>query len=213
MSHAFHSEHGQDKWLDEHVFHGMRDGVFVEVGALDGLNGSNTLYFEEAFGWTGVLIEANPHSALDCVKNRPKCETVFAAALDISGEYLDLMALEGGFFGWSGIAEAMHPTHLSRIIEQTVESQRKVMPVLTRRLDDILRERGMTRIDYMSIDVEGAEHKALIGLGDMVRGIHIVDIENNWEDDVASAAWLEKHRFRKICRLGVNDIWINDEWR
>lgn len=35
-------------------------GSFVELGALDGVTGSNTIIFERCLGWRGLLIEANP---------------------------------------------------------------------------------------------------------------------------------------------------------
>ena len=38
---------------------GKQTGLFVEVGAADGVVGSNTLAFEQ-LGWTGVLVEADP---------------------------------------------------------------------------------------------------------------------------------------------------------
>src|SRR5215467_5134323 len=59
---VYHSEHGQDRWLEENVFRGTRNGVFVEFGALDGLDTSNTLFFEREREWSGLLIEANPRS-------------------------------------------------------------------------------------------------------------------------------------------------------
>ena len=34
-------------------------GTFIEIGALDGVDGSNSLLFEKCFGWSGALIEAN----------------------------------------------------------------------------------------------------------------------------------------------------------
>ena len=40
----------------------QREGLFVEVGAADGVVGSNTLHFEQT-GWTGVLVEASPTAA------------------------------------------------------------------------------------------------------------------------------------------------------
>ena len=35
-------------------------GTFVEFGARNGVEHSNTLYFERALGWRGILIEADP---------------------------------------------------------------------------------------------------------------------------------------------------------
>lgn len=37
-------------------------GTFVELGAFDGLDSSNSLLYERCFGWRGLLIEANPRN-------------------------------------------------------------------------------------------------------------------------------------------------------
>ena len=42
----FHSQFGQDKFLDEKVFKGKTGGFFVEVGAHDGVFLSNTFFFD-----------------------------------------------------------------------------------------------------------------------------------------------------------------------
>jgi hypothetical protein len=39
-----------------------RGGFFIEAGAHDGVEASNTLYFEKKMGWTGLLVEPNPDS-------------------------------------------------------------------------------------------------------------------------------------------------------
>ena len=38
------------------------NGLFIECGALDGENLSNTLYMERFYNWTGILIEADQDS-------------------------------------------------------------------------------------------------------------------------------------------------------
>jgi len=51
---------------------GGEPGIFVEIGANNGLTGSNTLLLERCFGWTGLLIEANPdtfHKLLQSGRN------------------------------------------------------------------------------------------------------------------------------------------------
>ncbi len=54
------SQVGQDKILDEQIFKYKKNGVFVEVGALDGFGASNTYFFEKERNWSGLLIEPNP---------------------------------------------------------------------------------------------------------------------------------------------------------
>ena len=41
-----------------------RPGVFIELGALDGLSGSNTLALERCFNWTGCVPAAVPSQRL-----------------------------------------------------------------------------------------------------------------------------------------------------
>ncbi|MBT5432635.1 MAG: hypothetical protein P8Q36_15935 [Alphaproteobacteria bacterium] len=55
------SQAGQDKYLDEHVFAGRRNGFFVDVGGYDGITGSNTASFELFRGWDGILVEPVPN--------------------------------------------------------------------------------------------------------------------------------------------------------
>ena len=54
---AYYSQIQQDFLLDTVVFHGLRNGTFVDVGANDGVSLSNTLTFERDRGWTGLCIE------------------------------------------------------------------------------------------------------------------------------------------------------------
>ena len=44
----------------EKLFRGKKNGFFVEAGAFDGENFSNTLLFELKHNWTGLLVEPNP---------------------------------------------------------------------------------------------------------------------------------------------------------
>ena len=47
--------------INEKVFKNrIKNGFFIEAGAYDGEEISNTLFFELKHGWTGLLIEPNP---------------------------------------------------------------------------------------------------------------------------------------------------------
>ena len=56
------SQHGQDAFLAEHHFGGVRNGVYLDLGCNDGVSNSNTYYFNKALSWRGRCFEASPGS-------------------------------------------------------------------------------------------------------------------------------------------------------
>lgn len=53
----YYSQYSQDRNLDNLIFKGYKNGVFVDVGAYDGVDINNTLYFETTNNWRGINIE------------------------------------------------------------------------------------------------------------------------------------------------------------
>lgn len=51
---------GQDKWIIESMLPARKEGVFVDIGANDGVTLSNTLVLEKDHGWTGIAVEPIP---------------------------------------------------------------------------------------------------------------------------------------------------------
>ena len=91
----FYSQLGQDKFLFENFFRGMRGGVFVDVGAYDGVALSNTYYFEKELGWQGICIEPNPLAFEGLSQNR-NCVLLNCG---VGGQEELLEFLEEGFAG------------------------------------------------------------------------------------------------------------------
>jgi len=71
----FMSQHGEDRWIFENLK--PAPGFFIEVGAFNGYNCSNTLAFED-LGWSGICVEPDPELAAECFKFR-KAQTICAA--------------------------------------------------------------------------------------------------------------------------------------
>ncbi len=95
---AYHSELAQDKFLETKFFKSKRNGVFIELGATDGVHNSNTLYYERELGWTGLLIEPIPWCFEEgkLRKNRPNsiCEQV---AIDTEKGEAELFLIKEDF--------------------------------------------------------------------------------------------------------------------
>lgn len=120
-------------------------GFFVEIGANDGFTLSNTIYLEDVFGWSGIVVEANPEYR-ESLEGR-RASSVIAAVTAEEG-YHDFIS--AGLYG--GLSESMDPVH---------ESQWAGKPKVTvwgTTLERILDSGGAPSIiNFISVDVEGGE--------------------------------------------------------
>src|ERR1700722_9523077 len=76
------SQIGQDRWVCENIFRHQRGGFFVDIGAWDGVEISNTLLLERHYGWCGMCVEPMGEAFAKLVKARPKSVCVPMAAYD-----------------------------------------------------------------------------------------------------------------------------------
>lgn len=71
---------GEEVDAIEHYFWGQRQGLAIELGAMDGSAGtkSQTVDMEKLFGWRRILIEGNPAFSKDVVKSFPNAFSINA---------------------------------------------------------------------------------------------------------------------------------------
>lgn len=159
------SLNGLDRKLERYL--DIDNGFFVEAGANDGFQQSNTYYFEKLRGWNGVLVEPVPELAAECRKNRrgPVVEAALVAE-DTPGATVPIR-----FAGlMSVLANTTDSTidpeqHVSTGLELQHLPRSYTVEVPARTLSAILDELGVIReIDLLSLDVEGAELGVLQGI-------------------------------------------------
>jgi FkbM family methyltransferase len=139
---AYNSQIGQDAWVRSVI--GDGPGFFVELGACDGIEYSNTLFFERELGWKGVCIEPNNDYFARLKKNR-RCHVSNALVSDVSGVEKEF-AMTGAAGGI--LDENAGPfTRGGRVVCKTTTTLEAV-------LDDV---GAPSIIDYLSLDVEGHE--------------------------------------------------------
>ena len=171
----------EEKKLVWEFFGRKHTGVFVEVGANDPVAGSQTWLLEQN-GWRGVLVE--PQSA-HCEKLRQhrRHSQVFQVACsrpEMEGETDLLLAAEDG----SSTLQKQRDTHGTHFIGT------ERVKVTT--LDKVLTAAGVTKIDFLSLDVEGHEIEVMRGLDFKKFQPALILIEDGVRD-------LSKHRFLKSC--------------
>ncbi len=77
--------HEQDKYLNENVFKNKKNGVFIDIGAYNGVDLSNTFFFEKELNWSGICFEPIKDAFELLCKNR-KCKCINACVSDKDGE-------------------------------------------------------------------------------------------------------------------------------
>jgi FkbM family methyltransferase len=196
----YYSQWGQDRWLEENIFKGKRQGIFVEIGVLNGISDSNTAFFEFERNWTGLLVEANPQFARDVPLNRPNSKFKHCAAYSKKGS-VSFKVVEHTP-GWSGIEQDFDPFHASRINKGGM-SHYVTVPCDT--LENLLAD--LHNIDYMSVDIEGAELAILKDFPFKQFDIRIIGVENNVITDRRVEHVLFANGYQFLHRIEYDDFY------
>jgi FkbM family methyltransferase len=180
----FYSQCGQDEYLEKTVFKGHKNGIFVDVGAHDGISINNTLYFEKNNGWTGINIEPIEKVYNNLILNRPNCININCAVSTINGEE-DFLCNSGYTEMISGLKRTFDDRHFERLQRENNEhkSITNLINVKTKRLENIFEENDIKHINYLSIDVEGAEFDVIQSINFDKVFIDVIGFENNFYDN------------------------------
>ncbi len=152
-----------DTKLEEYL--DFNDGYFVELGANDGVNQSNTLYFEKFRGWHGVLIEPYLPNFNPLIRNRSSANFYKNAAC-VGPSYKDekvTLAYSNLMTSTLGItSEIPNPVDHAVSGERFWGGKTFVFETYALTLNSILIEANLPKtIDLLSIDIEGVKLEVL----------------------------------------------------
>lgn len=200
----FYSQQGEDLFLLRHLINKKcPTGVFVEVGALDGIKFSNTGFLEQELCFSGILIVPTPHF-YRLEQTRHKCICVNKAISDTRKKVLFKED-----WARSGIVHTLPDEYIKK---QFHEKNTIVYELETVPLCEILKDHKIEYIDFMSIDVEGGELDVLRSM-DWDIPVYVICIEldgENEEKDEACRKILTRNGFKLRKRLWLNEFYVND---
>src|SRR3990167_3228692 len=169
----------------------ISNGIFIEVGASDGVTQSNTCLLERNFGWTGILVEPSPIAYEQACTNRPNSHC-FQCALGSFAE--DGSSVCGDFNG---------------ALMSSVNGKRLFSPlsisVPIRSLQSILDEMAISHVNFFSLDTEGYEYNILQGIDFEKTSFDYILIEiYNWDYN-SIVSFLANRGYQLIkCLSGYN---------
>jgi Methyltransferase FkbM domain len=197
-----HPASRQDRWVIEDLLKGLRNGYFVEAGA-GGM--SNTRTLETEFGWTGLAVEPHP-GRFEELKTHRRCilENVCLTDVETEVEFVMNHAMPGT----SGIG-----TELSELIRNQFYSHNEDTETVRIKgypLWELLRKHGAPRrIDYLSLDIEGAEWMALKDFPFDEYAFSCMTIERGSNDYLRLRAKLLGQGYRLVRVGGSDDFWVH----
>ncbi len=183
-----HFSERNEEVIIRHFFKDRRNGFFLDVGAYHYRDGSNTYFLEKYLGWSGIAIDANAEFARGYEENRPKTKFFSFFVSDRSDEKADFFIVRD-------------PGHLTKSTAvQSFVSGRKTeeikVPTIT--LNALLSKLAIKHIDFLSLDIELWEPKALAGFDIDAYKPDLVCVEahNQVRDEVL--AYFTRHNYVRL---------------
>jgi FkbM family methyltransferase len=179
------------------------DGFFVEFGATNGVDLSNTHLLEKEFGWTGILAEPAKCWHEQLHKTR-KCQIVEDCVWKETGH--ELMFQEVESHELSTLRSFGQDDNHAKARESCIS-----YPVRTISLLDMLKSfNAPPIIDYLSIDTEGSEFEILRAFDFSKYQFRVITCEHNYTPMRAEISRLlsQNGYIRKFEHLSNFDDWF-----
>ena len=183
--------------------------TFLEFGATDGLNLSNTYSLEKFSNWSGVLAEPDTQWHNNLKLNRPNTKIIHDCVWKKSNETLDFISSAQGEL--STIESFKYSDQDSMPANTKNRNQiAKKIQVKTISLNDLINiEFNSSSPSYISIDTEGSEYEILKSFDFDNFKPKVFTIEHNHSNlEKQIDELLEKNNFERIFRkLTAFDAW------
>lgn len=215
----YYGQWGTDRVIESYFPNGYV-GKAIDVGAADGVKGSNTLYFEER-GWGVLCIEPNPEYWESLRERRGH---VVMCACGAASKIDEMTVFQIGEDKILSSVSSLRPDPRLVDAHKTVIKSSWALWVEVKALNEVLvnfisepgwipceadyARRG--RVDFVSIDTEGTELDVLKGFNLNFFDVFLLVIENNYEDPEIEE-YLKERGYKKDRRYKINDFYIKDD--
>jgi len=187
-------------------FKNKKNGFFIEAGAWDGEYLSNTLFLETSANWTGLLVEPNIGAYNILLTRNRRAHSIHAClAVERHPSKVEFDAADG-FGGINKNLDKVDQNNLERMRDSIPSAMRSKYPVQCYPLYSLILAMGNPRVDFLSIDIEGAELAVLNTIPwDKVQ-IELVMLEVEHSDKEALAEIMRAAGYSEWKNLQNQDI-------
>ncbi len=175
-----YSHNGQDTRVISY-FGGKRNGTFIELGATEGIAHSNTYTLEKFFDWKGLVVEAVGKHCNALKHNRPRSWVLCPFCVYDRSFLSDFITgvneneeLSGVEESWPWAGREGYRTADDYVVEK--------VPCFA--INEVLNAYGLVHVDYLSVDLEGADLLVLKSIDWSKFAASIVSVECHGDNEV-----------------------------
>ncbi len=185
------------------------DKTFLEFGATDGLDLSNSYMLENSLGWKGVLSEPSTQWYNSLRENRKNTEIITKCIWTESGKTLDFfMSNEGVYSTLKNFIENDKNSMPANTIAR--KKAGKIIAVETISLNDVIKEYfDYASPSYISVDTEGSEYEILKSFKLDTYRPKVFTIEHNYTDlEIKIDDLMKDNEYKRVFKnLTDFDAW------
>ena len=239
---TYHAQCGQD-WLVPSLLNCPQNGYFVDLAANDAVTLSNTLVLEQRLHWNGICIEPNLlyYQSRRSRKSRSKPGDAYTDVLSSDPDGISLLRRKcqvvraavstprntkvlfdfGGKSKWGALGGVINPgfDNSMPLPDDIVEPMRT-----TSFLEVLFKENAPRHIDYLSLDVEGAESVVMEGFDWKMYRFQIITVErpkpdlvddlifNGYKKLRSNAAFDDETWYDSTSIKFDDRLWMHEKW-
>ena len=191
----------QDLWVVQQTG-GKKGGFFVEFGATNGIDLSNSYLLEKEYGWNGILAEPNPLWR-DALRQNRTANISVKCVYSRSGEKVQF--LDAPMPELAGITSFIKKSKQKKWLKKS-----SLFEVETVSLNDLLVEYSApNQIDFISVDTEGSEFE-ILNCFDFDRWdvrLWCIEHNNGPTEKLLDALFASKGYIRSMANVSLFDAW------
>ena len=207
-NHNFNSQLYQDLFVSFIVKENFNK-TFLEFGATNGIDLSNTFLLENHLSWSGVLAEPDTQWQIQLKKNRPRSKIILKCIWKNSSEKLNFFSSEIGVLSTLDSFKFSDAESMPGNTKARVKSGKNI-EVETISLNQVIEEEFNGKSPtYVSIDTEGSEFEILNSLDFSKYHPAVFTIEHNFThlQDKIDKLMSDNNYIRVFRRLTAFDAW------
>ena len=189
-----YSQHDEELVIRD-FFQDRRNGTFLDVGCAWPIKASNTFYLEQRLGWRGIAVDALPDYEQAWRKRRRRSRFFNYLVTDHAGTIESFFRSE-----LLGVSTIRPPEEFEG---RKLKYDEIRVPTIT--LNQLLDENEMKKVDFVSMDIEGAELLALAGFDIERFKPELLCIEAKPQNRAALMQYFATHGYERIERYFQRD--------